>query len=524
MQKGNKSRLRDKYTTMYYITKIAHTKFKQFVIGIVSQDLLSFNLGQLKEYCKKYKIKRRKVMSLKMKLTASISALILVLGFMLMGIMAVEQATVNMGGSISFTATDVYAHVTGSIANDTSSPSNLDVTYSAEETTGDPTVWNDLSLAFDSQATPIEVTITVENLSPQNTLRVNLNDTLSSTIGNLEKVVKNDGEAYTNQTDITLQPNGQENDSTTFRITMSIIDKNTSLTADFDYELNLFDQYYVEPPVYERVDADGIPNPEGDYLYFGYYPQSAKADNVAIESGPDETTGYYLGSDDEYYAMAEDGNYYKVERLRWRILDDNYGDGTALIVCDVIVDQVVYQSNIDSSYTYATDGSNILIDNDATPGQGVDSNHQVYANNYKHSELREYLIGTFYDTAFSETEKASIVLTEVDNSTASGARSPRACENTNDYVFTLSYNDIFNTDYGFTSGGNDPKRAFIVTDYADANGAWVYSIYEGTGYNWLRSPAASSDYVFGVFPTSDYDYYSVDSTHYGALPALQIRL
>ena len=188
-------------------------------------------------------------MTLKMKLTASISAFVLIIGLMLMGVFAVNQATVNMGGSISFTATDVYAHVTGSIANDTSSPSNLDVTYSAEETTGDPTVWNDLSLAFDSQATPIEVTITVENLSQQNTLRVNLNDTLSSTIGNLEKVVKNDGGDYTNQTDITLQPNGQENDSTTFTITMSVIDKNTSLTADFDYELNLFDQYYVPTAV-----------------------------------------------------------------------------------------------------------------------------------------------------------------------------------------------------------------------------------------------------------------------------------
>ena len=196
-------------------------------------------------------------MSLKMKLTASISAFFLVVGLMLIGIMAVNQATVNMGGSISFTATDVYAHVTGSIANDTSSPSNLDVTYSAEETTGDPTVWNDLSLAFDSKATPIEVKITVENLSQQNTLRVNLNDTLSSTIGNLEKVVKNDGGDYTNQTDITLQPNGQENDSTTFTITMSIIDKNTSLTADFDYELNLFDQYYEEPPqIYEYFNFE----------------------------------------------------------------------------------------------------------------------------------------------------------------------------------------------------------------------------------------------------------------------------
>ena len=468
-------------------------------------------------------------MSLKMKLTASISALILVLGFMLMGIMAVEQATVNMGGSISFTATDVYAHVTGSIANDTSSPSNLDVTYSAEETTGDPTVWNDLSLAFDSQATPIEVTITVENLSAQNTLRVNLNDKLSSTVENFEKVVQNDGGEYTNQTDITLQPNGSANDSTTFTIIMSITNKNNSVTADFDYELNLFDQYYEEPPVYERVDEDGTPNPEGDYILFGYYPQSAKESNVTIQSGPDETTGYYLGSDEEYYAQAEDGEYYKVERLKWRILDDNYGDGTALIVCDVLVDQVEYQSNYDftGAYCYATDeDGTILVDNDATLGQGVDENHQVYANNYKWSELRAWLNEDFYDS-FTEAEKLSIVLTAVDNSTASGAVSQYACENTNDYIFALSYNDIFNTNYGFTSGDGDPKKAFIVTDYAEANGAYVTSTsgYEGTGYGWLRSP---NDVVKGRSAFNVYGGgYSNGGVYYddsGALPALQIQL
>ena len=219
-------------------------------------------------------------MSLKMKLTASISALILVLGFMLMGIMAVEQATVNMGGSISFTATDVYAHVTGSIANDTSSPSNLDVTYSAEETTGDPTVWNDLSLAFDSQATPIEVTITVENLSTQNTLRVNLNDKLSSTVENFEKVVENDGRAYTNHTDITLQPNGQENDSTTFTITMSVTNKNNSLTADFDYELNLFDQYYVGPQTYDYFTFEE--NGDGTVELYEFNEDLAPSTNIIV--------------------------------------------------------------------------------------------------------------------------------------------------------------------------------------------------------------------------------------------------
>ena len=469
-------------------------------------------------------------MSLKMKLTASISAFFLVVGLMLIGIMAVNQATVNMGGSISFTATDVYAHVTGSIENDTSNPSDLDVTYSADETTGDPTVWDNLNLVFDSQATPIEVTITVENLSAQNTLRVNLNDTLSSTVENLEKVVKNDGEDYTNQTDITLQPNGQENDSTTFTITMSVTNKNNSVTANFDYELNLFDQYYEEPPVYERVDAEGNPDENGKYILFGYYPQSAKASSVTIESASPESNGYYKGSDGEYYAQAEDGNYYKVERLRWRILDDNYGDGTALIVCDVIVDQVAYQSNYKwaRAYYYATDGSTIIIDNDAIPGQGVNDSHQVYANNYKWSELREYLTGTFYDTAFNEDEKANIVLTEVDNSTGSGAASPYACENTNDYVFALSYNDVINTSYGFSSSSSgDPKKAFVVTDYAEANGAYVYSTsgYEGTGAGWLRSPNGYSNgwNAFGVVNGYS-DYIDVLDDNYGAVPALQIQL
>ena len=210
-------------------------------------------------------------MSLKMKLTASISAFFLVVGLMLIGIMAVNQATVNMGGSISFTATDVYARVTGKIENAQGEYANKELPtleFSAENDTPDQSGWSNLNLLFDDDATPIVIKVTVENLSAQNTLRVNLNDTLSSTVENLEKVVKNDGEDYTNQTDITLQPNGQENDSTTFTITMSVTNKNNSVTADFDYELNLEDQYYV-PQSYEYftfvVNSDGTTVTLRDY-------------------------------------------------------------------------------------------------------------------------------------------------------------------------------------------------------------------------------------------------------------------
>ena len=188
----------------------------------------------------------------------------------------------------------MYAHVTGSIANDTSSPSNLDVTYSAESTQGDPTVWNDLSLAFDSQATPIEVTITVENLSAQNTLRVNLNDTLSSTAENFEKVVKRDGQEYANQTDITLQPNGQENDSTTFTITMSVTNKNNSVTADFDYELNLFDQYYVETYDYFTFKENG----DGTVELTDFDEEKAPPTDIVIPSTVSLVDGVWMDGDE----------------------------------------------------------------------------------------------------------------------------------------------------------------------------------------------------------------------------------
>ena len=236
-------------------------------------------------------------MSLKMKLTASISAFVLVLGLMLMGVFAVNQATVNMGGSINFTATDVYARVTGKIENAQGEYADKElptIEFSAENGTPDQSEWSNLNLLFDDDATPIVIKVTVENLSAQNTLRVNLNDTLSSTVGNLEKVVKNDGEDYTNQTDITLQPNGQENDSTTFTITMSVTNKNNSVTADFDYELNLFDQYYVETYDYFTFKENG----DGTVELTAFDEGLAPSTNIVIPSTVSLVDGVWMDGDE----------------------------------------------------------------------------------------------------------------------------------------------------------------------------------------------------------------------------------
>ena len=470
-------------------------------------------------------------MSLRLKLVSAITAMILMLGVMLTGILAAQQQTLTMTGNVNFNIGDksLYVKQVRIKQDNNSDPQvvsdflpgyingefNMNIgefTGINSNTLGSFALYFDIINATDIQWAISNVEVAVPNVSVSYSGVIEVNE-----------LTDTDSDGFKN-----FDPATKEADGT---LILVITAPNTGILDLSSITITLDE--YVEETIYERVDAEGNPDENGDYILFGYYPQSAIESSVEIvDTGTQDSRGYYLGSDGEYYAQAEDGNYYKVERLRWRILDDTYGDGTALIVCDVIVDQVAYQSNYTQSgnYYYATDGSNILIDNEATVGEGVDSSHQVYANNYKHSELREYLTGTFYDTAFNDNEKASIVLTEVDNSLAStgGQGGQYVCENTNDYVFALSVADVTNTDYGFSSSQTgDSKKAFMVTDYAEANGAYVYSTsgYEGAGAGWLRSPSddrngrRAFDVVDGYYGDGN-----VDRDFYGAVPALQIQL
>ena len=253
---------------------------------------------------------------------------------------------------------------------------------------------------------------------------------------------------------------------------------------------------------------------DGDYIYFGEYPQTIKADDVTITSTTD-SRGYYLGSDGAYYAKVtakpyfsgytfSTGKtvsrgtvyYFKVEPIRWRILSEN-GD-TALILCDSII-------------------ANHRFD---------DSN-----NNYANSEIRAWLNAEFYNTAFNGLQRELILITTVDNSVASTGylSNSYACADTNDKIFLLSYEEVTNTAYGFSSSysNNDTARRMQTTDYTRATGAYMStsSSYYGNGHWWLRSPYFDYDYYArevyydGLVGNND-----VDRGYGGVVPALQIRL
>ena len=246
---------------------------------------------------------------------------------------------------------------------------------------------------------------------------------------------------------------------------------------------------------------------QGGVKYRGVYFTSYRPDDTARSSSTDNTY-----QDDNGYTTST-VYWFKYEPISWTILSENTTDGTALILCDMIIDSQEY---------YITYGVMRTIDGKI-----------VSPNNYAHSTIRKWLNETFYNTAFSELQKQIILTTTVDNSAASRGYSSinYVCENTEDKIFLLSEQEVTNTAYGFASSTstNDTARRKKTTDYAQAQGAdtMTSTDYAGNGGWWLRSPAyesfGSAHEVNSFGNVSSYIGY-VNSVDRGVVPALQIRL
>ena len=283
----------------------------------------------------------------------------------------------------------------------------------------------------------------------------------------------------------------------------------------------------TETKQYVRVNENNEMDERGEYILFGEYPQTIKSSDVTVGDVADED-GYYLGSDGERYAKVvadppsydytfSDGSavtsgntyYFKVEPIRWRILSES--DGSAFILADGIIADHYYHHTL----------SRTTIEGET-----------VYANNYKHSDIRAWLNGEFLNAAFGEVAQMLIETTEVDNSAYSTGSSsnPYACENTFDKVFLLSYREVTDSAYGFASHSimNDAARRMNVSDYARSTGAFMSTSSSslGCGSWWLRSPRNDGSYVArGVTSDGHADSsYSVNTYGRGVVPALNITL
>lgn len=189
--------------------------------------------------------------------------------------------------------------------------------------------------------------------------------------------------------------------------------------------------------------------------------------------------------------------WFAYEPIQWRVLDVQE-DGNVLLMAETVLDA--------RAFTDKPDFNNPI--------------------NWGNSSIRQWLNGTFMDTAFTAEEKAEILVTDLENKhnpvtgTKSGA-------NTSDKVFLPSFDDITNSDYGFaecdkmTDGGygedgtysekysfsaayyeEDPARKAYSSDFAKSHGVWACREKGDPDYDvcryWLRTSGYENGFAAGV--------------------------
>ena len=323
---------------------------------------------------------------------------------------------------------------------------------------------------------------------------------------------------------------------------------------------------------------------EGDFLYFGAYPQTRTTDaaivsalNAAAGELPTRTDfhdwtsyGYYVASeqidsifyidltyqDIKYRGVCLTGYrpslttdtalpakthqyengylpgstvyWFRYEPIKWRILEES--EGSALLICDMILDSQAFQNTATRSEPVFTN------DNPDTP-------EGIYGNNYRYSTIRAWLNEDFCQTAFTALQKGLILLTTVNNDGTSAQPTDTAwnnssttylCEDTEDYVFLPSEAEITDPDYGFpgyfAEFDDAAARKRLPTDYAVSQGLDKYDGgYEsvvGYGPYWLRSPRSNSsgEACKVIAAGSCHSGDIVLNTSLGVVPMLRISL
>ena len=151
-------------------------------------------------------------------------------------------------------------------------------------------------------------------------------------------------------------------------------------------------------------------------------------------TGYTSSTSNTYQDDNGYYT----GNvyYFKYEPLKWRVLDPSEG----FVMCAAAIDAQAY-----NNFTLYYDNGNSTFYDDYYGN----SAKTYYASDWANSSIREWLNNDFYNTAFSSSEKSQIGTTY--NEDKSIYSSQYDSSNTYDKIFLLSYKEVTNSKYGFSS-------------------------------------------------------------------------
>lgn len=252
-----------------------------------------------------------------------------------------------------------------------------------------------------------------------------------------------------------------------------------------------------------------------DFLYGGEkYRAVTFSEYRPYRTGYTHSDGTYQ-DDNGYY--TNNVYYFKYEPLKWRVLDAS----TGLVVCDSAIDSQPY-----NNYNHYSGGEH-----------WGDSSQTYYASNWEYSSLRAWLNNEFYNTAFSKMQQDRIKeLTRENKSVYDNENDGQYDSNpTLDKITLLSYDEVLNPNYGFSSlcSYNDTARQHKGTDYAACQGIYLvapcYKYGEQSSW-WLRNPCHSDSSIAVKYDGSTHAkwlgyqtcYHDVDRTDLGIVPALNL--
>ena len=324
---------------------------------------------------------------------------------------------------------------------------------------------------------------------------------------------------------------------------------------------------------------------EGDYIYFGHWPQTLERDETVIaklnevagtpplprdKENPynwesHEGTTYmwqkiviyngtkYLGVQmNDYRAsgvyalrsyIMKNGYFtfevywFKYEPIKWRILTTS--GNSAFIMSDIALDSFSIQPDRKSENR---DGLFAEYNNSTGVPDGT------YANNWEYCFLRQWLNETFYNEVFNDLQKEIIKTMKLDNSArgsnpndypkyygygekAGKNKFADQCKDTDDKIFLLSLRDITTTAYGFNKDvkAEDPARNLQATDFAKLHGAPMNTNDKKYVTWYTRSPSpANGNQGYATFVLDRHAKGVIDSIDLvpdgGVVPALWIAL
>lgn len=177
-------------------------------------------------------------MSLKAKLISTISAFCLVIALLVVGVLAVNPAKVNMGGNITFSATDVMATISADVAGISGTHTFDDITFDENTEDGEATnsSWTGLNFAFANKTTDIVLTITVVNNSDERAFTLAYTAPIGINNVKVTSKVTNGDEPETDYSEAITVEKGT---TATIEITFHIVDNAKSAGGVWNVSLDL---------------------------------------------------------------------------------------------------------------------------------------------------------------------------------------------------------------------------------------------------------------------------------------------